>query len=90
VIRVSDYSSWSGATFVLLVAKGSNPSLPPPIRPPVLPPTPRLPALPVIATRVIETSTNLVNWQPWHTNAAQTNWTFSIGTEPQRFFRWAK
>jgi hypothetical protein len=31
-----------------------------------------------------------VNWQPWHTNAAQTNWTFSIGTEPQRFFRWAK
>ncbi len=37
--------------------------------------------------RVIETSTNLVDWTPWRTNSSATTLSVPVGEEPQRFFR---
>jgi hypothetical protein len=37
--------------------------------------------------RVIETSTNLVDWTPWRTNSSAVPFAVPLGVEPQRFFR---
>ena len=91
-IQVADYGTWSGASFTLSMQKSSGAPLSPPI-----PRSPGVPGVP-IATRghrdvltlrstAIETSTNLIDWQLWHSNATQTNWSLPIGAEPQRFYR---
>ncbi|HWN94387.1 MAG TPA: hypothetical protein VNT99_05095 [Methylomirabilota bacterium] len=93
VIQVADYSDWSGTDFQLFVSPSAGPPPPPS---PVLPPT-RLAIgfdsrtsrlnIPVRPWAVVETSTNLVDWQPWRTNAVEGMLSVPIGTEPQRFFR---
>jgi hypothetical protein len=43
--------------------------------------------LPRGRTSVIETSTNLADWQPWRTNVTASMLAVPVGDEPQRFFR---
>jgi hypothetical protein len=84
VILVTDSYTWSGADFHLSVL--------PHISEPPVAPTAVLPvqmshrlALQPAPGRVIETSTNLIDWRLW-TNATGGPGV-PIGSEPQRFFR---
>ena len=51
------------------------------------PVAPQARTLTLMGKGVIETSTNLVDWQPWRTNSSATPLSVPVGAEPQRFFR---
>ena len=82
-LRVSEQGFYPSSTFTLAIVTtpaATNGLAASPV-------SPRARTLTLVGKGVIQTSTNLVDWQPWRTNLSSPPLSVPVGDEPQRFFR---